>query len=181
MQPSWSFCTFDNPIRMEQRRELTSLVCTYHPLCLRMAIADPFRHALLQQQYMIVRTSLLGSIIVNMLLVLGLAIFTGELQERGQGYNVLATRVAAGLLCLTTVSLLVPVSVEHPLVKATSRTDLRPVHSEGSRGRPLPEARCPHPQQSNIYRTHHHLLYLSLDAEQVKQILVQTVDRIRRR
>jgi len=63
---------------------------------------------------MIVRTSLLGSIIVNMLLVLGLAIFTGELQQRGQAYNVLATRVAAGLLCLTTVSLLVPVSFQSP-------------------------------------------------------------------
>ena len=45
-----------------------------------------------------------------MLLVLGLSILVGELQLRGQVYNVLATRVAAGLLCLTTVSLLVPVS-----------------------------------------------------------------------
>ncbi|KAH7132384.1 Sodium/calcium exchanger protein-domain-containing protein [Dendryphion nanum] len=67
-----------------------------------------FVHALLQRQYMIVRTSLLGSIIVNILLVLGLAIMTGELRQRGQVYNVLATRVAAGLLCLTTISLLVP-------------------------------------------------------------------------
>ena len=58
---------------------------------------------------MIVRMSLLGSIIVNILLVLGLAIMTGEVQQKGQSYNVLATRVAAGLLCLTTISLLVPV------------------------------------------------------------------------
>lgn len=49
--------------------------------------------------------------IVNILLVLGLAICVGEVQERGQTYNVLATRVAAGLLCLATFSLLVPVSV----------------------------------------------------------------------
>ncbi|KAL5379311.1 hypothetical protein DPSP01_008583 [Paraphaeosphaeria sporulosa] len=61
-----------------------------------------FVHALLQRQYAIVRTSLLGSIIVNMLLVLGLSILAGEIQMRGQSYNVLATRVAAGLLCLTT-------------------------------------------------------------------------------
>jgi calcium/proton exchanger cax len=64
-----------------------------------------------QDQYIIVRTSLLGSIIVNLLLVLGLAIITGELKQRGQRYSIFATRVAATLLCLTTVSLLIPVSV----------------------------------------------------------------------
>jgi Ca2+:H+ antiporter len=58
---------------------------------------------------MIVRTSLLGSIIINILLVLGLAIFAGEYQQHGQTYNVFATRVAAGLLCLTKTSLLIPV------------------------------------------------------------------------
>lgn len=71
-----------------------------------------FVHALLQRQYMIVRTSLLGSIVVNILLVLGLAVITSEANHRGLTYNILATRVAAGLLCLTAVSLLVPVS--HP-------------------------------------------------------------------
>lgn len=65
----------------------------------------------MQRQYIIVRTSLLGSIVVNMLLVLGLAILTGEASERSQTYNVLATRVSAGLLWLTTVSLLVPVGL----------------------------------------------------------------------
>jgi Ca2+:H+ antiporter len=59
---------------------------------------------------MIVRTSLLGSIIVNILLVLGVAIITGEFQLRGQRYSIFATRIAAALLGLTTVSLLVPVS-----------------------------------------------------------------------
>lgn len=66
--------------------------------------------ALVHRQYIIVRTSLLGSIVVNMLLVLGLAILVGEACERSQVYNILATRVAAGLLFLTTVSLLFPVS-----------------------------------------------------------------------
>lgn len=60
---------------------------------------------------MIVRTSLLGSIIVNILLVLGVAIITGEYQLRGQRYSIFATRIAAALLGLTTVGLLVPVSV----------------------------------------------------------------------
>ena len=68
------------------------------------------RNALVQRQYMIVRTSLLGSIIVNILLVLGVAILTGEFQLRGQRYSIFATRIAAGLLSLTTVGLLVPVS-----------------------------------------------------------------------
>lgn len=58
------------------------------------------------------RTSLLGSIVVNILLALGLSVLAGEIQMRGQVYNVLATRVAAGLLCLTTISLLVPVSFD---------------------------------------------------------------------
>jgi Ca2+:H+ antiporter len=61
---------------------------------------------------MIVRTSILGSIIVNILLVLGLVVLTGEMQERGQTYNLLATQVAAGLLCLAAVILLVPVRSE---------------------------------------------------------------------
>lgn len=65
-------------------------------------------HALLQRQFLIVRTSLLGSIIVNILLVLSLAIITGEAHQRGQTYNILATRMAVGLLCLTTISLLAP-------------------------------------------------------------------------
>lgn len=63
----------------------------------------------MQRQYIIVRTSLLGSIMVNQLLVLGLAIITGEMQQRGQQYSIFPTRIAAALLCLTTVSLLVPV------------------------------------------------------------------------
>ncbi|KAJ4339122.1 hypothetical protein N0V95_007874 [Ascochyta clinopodiicola] len=76
-----------------------------------------FIQAMVHRQYIIVRTSLLGSIVVNILLVLGLAILTGEGRERGQVYNVLATRVAAGLLSLTTVSLLVPMTM---LSRATS-------------------------------------------------------------
>jgi len=67
-----------------------------------------FIQALTHRQYIIVRTSLLGSIVVNMLLVLGLAILTSETCEKNQSYNVLATRVAAALLCLTTVSLIFP-------------------------------------------------------------------------
>lgn len=75
-----------------------------------LSTSNSYSQALVHRQYIIVRTSLLGSVVVNMLLVLGLVILTGEAQERGQLYNVLATRVAAGLLCLTTVSLVIPVS-----------------------------------------------------------------------
>ncbi|KAJ4983182.1 calcium/proton exchanger [Stagonosporopsis vannaccii] len=67
-----------------------------------------FIQALVQRQYIIVRTSLLGSIVVNMLLVLGLAILAGETRDRHQSYDVLATRVATGLLFLATISLLAP-------------------------------------------------------------------------
>ncbi|KAF3044623.1 hypothetical protein E8E12_005325 [Didymella heteroderae] len=86
-----------------------------------------FIQALVQRQYIIVRTSLLGSLVVNMLLVLGLAILVGEACERSQVYNVLATRVAAGLLCFTTVSLLVPSTLKlaaDDLTTARKMTDL---------------------------------------------------------
>ncbi|KAJ4314263.1 hypothetical protein N0V94_006532 [Neodidymelliopsis sp. IMI 364377] len=43
-----------------------------------------FIQALVHRQYIIVRTSLLGSIVVNVLLVLGVAILTGEGREHGQ-------------------------------------------------------------------------------------------------
>ncbi|KAF9692481.1 hypothetical protein EKO04_009659 [Ascochyta lentis] len=79
-----------------------------------------FIQAMVHRQYIIVRTSLLGSIVVNILLVLGLAILTGEGRERGQVYNVLATRVAAGLLSLTTVSLLVPSALKLRMDNPTS-------------------------------------------------------------
>jgi Ca2+:H+ antiporter len=60
---------------------------------------------------MIVRNTLLGSVIVNLLLVLGLSIIVGEFQLRGQAYSMFATRVAAALLCFTTISLLIPVNI----------------------------------------------------------------------
>ncbi|KAF2259212.1 hypothetical protein CC78DRAFT_476170 [Lojkania enalia] len=78
-------------------------------------------HALLHGQYMIVRTPFLGSIIVNLLLVLGLAMFVGEVQHRGQTYNILATRAAACLLSLITTTLLVPVSLFSTLRTLTNR------------------------------------------------------------
>ncbi|KAF1964996.1 Ca2+ transporter [Bimuria novae-zelandiae CBS 107.79] len=81
-------------------------------------------HALLQRQYTIVRTSLLGSIIVNMLFVLGLSILVGETQMRGQSYNIFATRVAAGLLCFTTVSLLLPSTIKTSPEPALQKRDI---------------------------------------------------------
>ncbi|CAI6256947.1 unnamed protein product [Periconia digitata] len=81
-------------------------------------------HALLQRQYTIVRTSLLGSSIVNILLVLGLSIVAGETRERGQMYNVVATRIAAGMLCLTSISLIVPSTLRFSSDAATQTHDV---------------------------------------------------------
>ncbi|KAF2273622.1 uncharacterized protein EI97DRAFT_383142, partial [Westerdykella ornata] len=74
-------------------------------------------HALLQRQYMIVRASLLGSIIVNILLVLGLALIAGELKCPGQKHNATATLMATVILSLTTVGLLIPVHITLSILK----------------------------------------------------------------
>lgn len=69
--------------------------------------------ALVADEIAIVQASLLGSILANLLLILGMCFLFGGLRFREQLYNSAVTQMSACLLSLSVISLLLPVS--HPL------------------------------------------------------------------
>jgi hypothetical protein len=68
--------------------------------------------ALVADEIAIVQASLLGSILANLLLILGMCFLFGGLRFREQLYNSAVTQMSACLLSLSVISLLLPVS--HP-------------------------------------------------------------------
>lgn len=66
--------------------------------------------ALVKNEIQIVQASLLGSILANLLLILGMAFLFGGLRYREQLYNSTVTQMSACLLSLSVMSLLLPVS-----------------------------------------------------------------------
>lgn len=66
--------------------------------------------ALIKNEIRIVQASLLGSILANLLLILGMAFLLGGLKYREQIYNSTVTQMSACLLSLSVMSLLLPVS-----------------------------------------------------------------------
>ena len=66
--------------------------------------------ALVKNEIQIVQASLLGSILANLLLILGMAFLFGGLRFREQIYNSTVTQMSACLLSLSVMSLLLPVS-----------------------------------------------------------------------
>lgn len=64
--------------------------------------------ALTKDQIRIVQASLLGSILANLLLILGMAFFLGGLRFREQIYNSTVTQMSACLLSLSVISLVLP-------------------------------------------------------------------------
>lgn len=64
--------------------------------------------ALVKNEIRIVQASLLGSILSNLLLILGMAFFLGGLRFREQIYNSTVTQMSACLLSLSVTSLLLP-------------------------------------------------------------------------
>ena len=67
--------------------------------------------ALEKNKIRIVQSSLLGSILANELLILGMGFFLGGLRYREQLYNSTVTQMSACLLSLSVVSLVLPVSI----------------------------------------------------------------------
>jgi len=55
-----------------------------------------------------VRASLIGAILANLLLALGLSFFLGGLRYRDQNYNALAARTYSSMMLIAVISLLVP-------------------------------------------------------------------------
>lgn len=66
--------------------------------------------ALVKNEIRIVQASLLGSILANLLLILGMGFFLGGLRFREQIYNSTVTQMSACLLSLAVCSLVLPVS-----------------------------------------------------------------------
>lgn len=64
--------------------------------------------ALVKNEIRIVQASLLGSILANLLLILGMAFMLGGLKYREQIYNSTVTQMSACLLSLSVISLLLP-------------------------------------------------------------------------
>jgi len=62
-----------------------------------------------QDQIRIVQASLLGSILANLLLILGMGFFLGGLRYREQIYNSTVTQMSACLRSLSVISLVLPV------------------------------------------------------------------------
>ncbi|KAJ4146565.1 hypothetical protein NW754_002029 [Fusarium falciforme] len=64
--------------------------------------------ALVKNEIRIVQASLLGSILANLLLILGMGFFLGGLRYREQIYNSTVTQMSACLLSLSVISLVLP-------------------------------------------------------------------------
>ncbi|CAM1504494.1 Fc.00g020850.m01.CDS01 [Cosmosporella sp. VM-42] len=64
--------------------------------------------ALIKNEIRIVQASLLGSILANLLLILGMSFFLGGLRYREQIYNSTVTQMSACLLSLSVISLVLP-------------------------------------------------------------------------
>ncbi|KAI1142007.1 Calcium/proton exchanger [Hypoxylon sp. FL0543] len=69
--------------------------------------------ALTQNQIKVVQTSLVGSILSNLLLVLGMCFFCGGINRREQFFNTTVAQTAASLLALAVGSLIVPTVFAH--------------------------------------------------------------------
>jgi Ca2+:H+ antiporter len=84
--------------------------------------------ALSKNQIVVVQTSLIGSILSNLLLVMGMCFFFGGLRRREQYFNVTVAQTAASLLALAIGSIIIPTCFD-----AFSSTTAVPI-AELSRG-----------------------------------------------
>ncbi|OAL32559.1 hypothetical protein AYO20_07869 [Fonsecaea nubica] len=76
-------------------------------------LADDSSAALYHKQYEVVQASLLGSILVNLLLVLGLAILAGSFYHQEQSHRIEDAQALACLLSVSVFSLLIPSALVH--------------------------------------------------------------------
>lgn len=80
--------------------------------------------ALVKDEIRIVQASLLGSILSNLLLILGMCMVLGGLRFREQIYNSTVTQMSACLLSLSVISLLLPTAF-HASFNDTDKADLQ--------------------------------------------------------
>ncbi|KAL1858852.1 hypothetical protein Daus18300_009850 [Diaporthe australafricana] len=80
--------------------------------------------ALVKNEIRIVQASLLGSILSNLLLILGMAFVLGGLKYREQIYNSTVTQMSACLLSLSVISLLLPTAF-HASFSSSTEADIQ--------------------------------------------------------
>ena len=78
--------------------------------------------ALFQNQFLIVQTSLIGSMLSNLLLVLGMAFFLGGWNRIEQAFNTTVAQTASSLLFLAVASLIIPTAFEAWAQTGSDRT-----------------------------------------------------------
>lgn len=76
--------------------------------------------ALVADEVLIVQTSLIGSMLSNLLLVMGMCFFFGGLNRLEQHFNPVVAQTAASLLSLAVGSLIIPTAF-HAWSKGTSK------------------------------------------------------------
>jgi Ca2+:H+ antiporter len=64
--------------------------------------------ALMKNEIVIVKTSLIGSVLSNLLLVLGMSFYLGGLNRVEQHFNVMVAQTASSLLALAVGSMIIP-------------------------------------------------------------------------
>jgi Ca2+:H+ antiporter len=79
--------------------------------------------ALIKDEITIVKTSLIGSMLSNLLLVLGMSFFLGGLTRLEQYFNVTVAQTAASLLALCIASLIIPTVFHTMLTSDQSEAD----------------------------------------------------------
>lgn len=84
--------------------------------------------ALVKNEIRVVQSALLGSILANLLLILGMSMLLGGLRFREQVYNSTVTQMSACLLSLSVISLVLPVCevIDTCELALTSITDCFP-------------------------------------------------------
>ena len=78
--------------------------------------------ALIKNEITIVKTSLIGSMLSNLLLVLGMSFFLGGINRLEQFFNVTVAQTASSLLALCIASLIIP-TVFHIMIAADNVTE----------------------------------------------------------
>ena len=82
--------------------------------------------ALVAKEVRVVQAAALGSILSNLLLILGMCFVAGGLRFREQLYNSTVSQMSACLLCLSVISLLLPVRLFHVEVPSLRLTNHLP-------------------------------------------------------
>lgn len=68
--------------------------------------------ALVKGEVLIVQTSLIGSILSNLLLVMGMCFLFGGLRRKEQFFNITVAQTAASILALAIASLIIPTAFD---------------------------------------------------------------------